>query len=97
MLTGCDGYHGHADDALSDGNTPVTLAYCHSDDDVEDIGPSVLDLIEVREGNVGRCVTSCKKRLGRTSVFRRVTQRLGTEEVLEDVCIEEHEDSYWWR
>lgn len=86
VLAGFEDYAEDADHNTSDQEGAVTSEDWDLDHDFDEIDPSVPLLTFVREGECGRRVTACKKGLEWASVFRRVFQLMGTEEVL-DGCM----------
>lgn len=81
----------------SDEERPINSADWDHEDDFEDIDTTKPVLAYVREGNVGRFVTTFNKGAEWIRVFRKVAQIVETGEILEEAWIQDNEDRYWWR
>lgn len=51
----------------------------------------------VRGGQFSRCVSTCKKGPEWTSVFRRLTEYVNSDEVIEDTWVDAHASPDCWR
>ena len=93
VMTG-HGDRSHSEDAHEADAESNDSEDWHLADDFEELDPKTLVSEYVIEGDISRCVTSCKKGPDWTTVLQIITEDVDTDEVLEDMWVDHHDDPF---